>query len=128
MNHKHDFRNMSNAELNGLGASYAKEFTEEGFWAKLRKVVGKVGKNLLEPVLKLYYAARDQHTPVWAKAVIIGALGYFISPIDLIPDMIPVIGYADDAAVVAAAVATVAAHIKEEHTKKARETCRQWLG
>lgn len=124
----YDFRNMNDNELNKLGIGYTKDFSEKGFWDKLRNVVGKVGKNLLEPVLKLYYAALDQDTPTWAKTVMIGALGYFISPIDLIPDVIPVIGYADDAAVIAAAVATVAAHIKEDHAKKARETCRQWFG
>ena len=128
MSNANDFRNMSNDELNALGADYAGKFSEQGFWSKVRKVASKVGGKILEPALKLYYAAGDKDTPVWAKSVIIGALGYFISPVDLIPDVIPILGYADDATVIAGAIATVAAHIKEEHTRKAKETCRQWLG
>lgn len=69
----------------------------------------------------------DSDTPVWAKGIIFAALGYFISPVDAIPDITPVIGYTDDLGVLVAALAAVASHIKEEHTAKAKETLKQWF-
>ena len=74
----------------------------------------------------LYYVAKDDETPASAKALIFGALGYFISPIDLIPDITPVIGFGDDLAVLTATIATVIASIKEEHKQKAKEQMKKW--
>lgn len=107
---------------------FGKDYSEEGFWTKVRNFAKVAGEGVLDPALKLYFAALDPATPIWAKTVIYTALGYFISPIDAIPDATPIVGYADDMGVLAAAVATVAAHIKEEHVKKARETLRSWFG
>lgn len=53
----------------------------------------------MEPALKMYYAATDADTPTWAKTTIYGALGYFISPIDVIPGITPLVGYTDDVGV-----------------------------
>jgi uncharacterized membrane protein YkvA (DUF1232 family) len=75
----------------------------------------------------MYYSATDPDTPRWAKATIYGALGYFISPLDGIPDLLPVVGYSDDLGILLAAVAAVAAYIKDEHTVKAQATLSQWL-
>jgi uncharacterized membrane protein YkvA (DUF1232 family) len=108
-------------------SGFGSEYSEEGFWDKVKKYAKVAGEGVLEPALKLYYAAQDPSTPTWAKGVIFGALGYFISPIDAIPDLTPVVGYADDLGVLVAAVATVAAHIKEEHVKRARDTLRNWF-
>lgn len=82
----------------------------------------------MEPALKLYYSAQDSDTPIWAKTTIYGALGYFISPIDAIPDLSPIVGYSDDLGVLVAALATVAASIKNEHGVKAKETLKRWFG
>ena len=81
----------------------------------------------MEPALKMYYAAMDSDTPAWAKATIFAALGYFIFPIDAIPDVAPVVGYADDLGVLASALATTAANIKDDHVKKAKETLARWF-
>ncbi|WCY74099.1 YkvA family protein [Pseudomonas aeruginosa] len=74
-----------------------------------------------------YYAATDSDTPTWAKTTIYGALGYFISPIDVIPDITPIVGYTDDIGVLCAALAATATHIKAEHVTKAKETLKQWF-
>ena len=66
-------------------------------------------------------------TPVWAKTAIIGALGYFISPIDAIPDIMPVVGYTD-VGVLAAATAAVATYIDEDVKKKAKDKMKYWFG
>ncbi|MBP6718447.1 MAG: DUF1232 domain-containing protein, partial [Rhodoferax sp.] len=75
----------------------------------------------------MYYAALDSDTPVWAKTAIFAALGYFISPVDAIPDVVPLVGYADDLGILAAAFAATAANIKEEHVRKAKETLSNWF-
>ena len=107
---------------------FAKEYSERSFWEKVRGFARAAGEGVLEPALKLFYASQDAETPAWAKAVIYSALGYFISPLDAIPDMTPIVGYADDLGVLVAAVATVAAHIKPQHTQRAKETLREWFG
>lgn len=107
---------------------YSKEYSEEGFWKKVKKYALKAGKEVIEKALMLFYALQDKDTPTWAKTIIVAALGYFICPIDAIPDVTPVVGYADDLGALAAAFATVAAYIKEEHKQKAKETLKRWFG
>jgi uncharacterized membrane protein YkvA (DUF1232 family) len=117
---------MMTIEQEDRGGSRS-EFSDGRFWKKLQRSALSAGESVLESALKLYFAARDGDTPLWAKAVILSALGYFVSPIDAILDVTPGIGYADDLGVLAAAIATVAVHIKDEHTKRARETLRNWF-
>lgn len=106
---------------------YTKDFSEDGFWDKVTGYAKKAGKKVIEPSLKMYYAAQDPDTPVWAKTIIYGALGYFILPIDAIPDVAPVVGYTDDLTTIAAALAAVASNIKDEHAEKAAEKMKQWF-
>lgn len=111
-----------------MAEDFSSQYSDSGFWDKVKGYAKVAGKSALEPALKMYYAALDSDTPVWAKTTIFGALGYFISPIDVIPDMLPVVGYTDDIGVLVAAAAAVAAHIKTEHVEKAKTTLKQWLG
>ena len=74
----------------------------------------------------LYHTAMDKDAPASAKALILGALGYFIPPIDTIPDVTPVIGFSDDLAVLTATILKVVASIKEEHKQKAKEQMKKW--
>jgi uncharacterized membrane protein YkvA (DUF1232 family) len=107
---------------------FEREFTDASFWDKSKNVAKLAGKTVLEPALKLYYSAKDPDTPMWAKSAIYGALGYFISPIDAIPDFTPILGYSDDIGVLMAAAVAVATYIKKEHAEKAKETIEQWFG
>lgn len=95
-------------------------FEEETLWNKIKSVTKKVGKEVLVLILTLFYCLKDKDTPAWAKSVIIGALIYFISPIDAIPDFLPG-GYVDDIAVLLGASSTVVVHIKPEHRERANE-------
>ena len=104
-----------------------KNYSEAGFWQKLNTFARKAGHNLVEKSLQLFYAAESPDTPVWAKGVVMGALAYFISPIDAIPDPIPVIGFTDDLGVLIGAVATIAAHITPKEKKKAAEKMAEWF-
>lgn len=107
---------------------FVKEYSEDSFWDKAKRYAKEAGEAVLEPALKLYYAAQDPDTPAWAKTTIYGALGYFIFPIDAVADITPLVGYVDDLGVLVSATATVAAHVKDEHAKKAKETLKQWFG
>ena len=106
---------------------YSGEFTDSSFWQKLASAAKTAGRELIEKSLIMYYAMMDPDTPVWAKTVLLGALGYFICPIDAIPDAVPLAGYSDDAGAIALALGTVAAHIKPEHKEMARNKASEWL-
>jgi uncharacterized membrane protein YkvA (DUF1232 family) len=106
---------------------FSSHYSDDGFWGKIKTYAKSAGRGVLEQALKMYYSATDPDTPLWAKTTIYGALGYFISPIDAIPDLLPALGYTDDLGVLIAAAAAVAAHIKDEHVQKARETLKQWF-
>ena len=107
---------------------FSKEYSEENFWNKVKKFAVKAGKEVVVRSLTLYFCLQDKDTPKWAKAVIVGALGYFICPLDAIPDVTPVVGFSDDFGVLAASLATVAIYIKDEHKKRAEETWNKWFG
>ncbi|NVZ64347.1 DUF1232 domain-containing protein [Pseudomonas gingeri] len=108
-------------------SSFEKDYSDDSFWEKVKTYAKAAGESALEPALKMYYAATDSDTPAWAKTAIYGALGYFISPIDAIPDPVPLLGYTDDVGVLCAALATTAAHIKNTHVARAQETLKQWF-
>jgi len=106
---------------------FSSAYSDGNFWDKVKNFAKAAGEEVLTPALKLYYAAQDSETPAWAKATIYAALGYFISPVDAIPDPAPLIGYADDLGVLAAAVAATAANIKDDHVAKAKDTLARWF-
>lgn len=106
---------------------YTGSYSEEGFWNKLRRFGRKAGRQLVEMALQLFYALKSSDTPLWAKTVIVGALGYFISPVDAIPDVIPVLGCSDDLAVMTAALHTVASCVTDEIRAKAAAQTARWF-
>ena len=106
---------------------FRKDYSEDSFWAKLARYAKTAGRQTVESALQLYYASLAPETPAWAKGVIYGALGYFISPIDIIPDLIPG-GYTDDLGILAAALAAVAMHITPEIRTRAAEKILDWFG
>jgi uncharacterized membrane protein YkvA (DUF1232 family) len=91
------------------------------FFALLRRALRVIP--FAREVLAMYYALLDSRTPTWVKATVVGAIAYFISPVDVIPDLLPVLGYTDDASVVFGAYQAVAAHITDDHRLQADD----WL-
>ena len=79
-------------------ATYAGNYSDESFNHKVKRFGKKMGGKLLFNVYVLYYVLKSKDVPIKVKAEIIGALGYVIVPLDLIPDFIPVAGFADDLA------------------------------
>jgi uncharacterized membrane protein YkvA (DUF1232 family) len=96
-----------------------------GFWSKVKRVAARLP--FAEDLLSAYYCAFDRTTPIQVKAALLGALAYFVLPVDLIPDILPVLGYADDAAVLATALRLVASHIRPEHREAARQALARGL-
>ncbi len=91
-----------------------------GFWPKFRRVAARLP--FAEDLLAAYYAATDRRTPRSVRAVLLGALAYFVLPTDAIPDIAPLLGFTDDAAVLAAALKTLARHIRPDHHRRAQQT------
>jgi uncharacterized membrane protein YkvA (DUF1232 family) len=96
-----------------------------GFWKKTKRVAGKLP--FAEDLLAAYYCAFDRDTPLQVKAALLGALAYFVLPFDFIPDVLPVLGFADDAAVLATALRMVAGHMRPEHRDAARAALARGL-
>jgi uncharacterized membrane protein YkvA (DUF1232 family) len=96
-----------------------------GFWSKAKRVAARLP--FAEDLLSAYYCAFDRTTPIQVKAALLGALAYFVLPFDLVPDILPVLGYADDAAVLATALRLVASHIRPEHREAARQALARGL-
>jgi uncharacterized membrane protein YkvA (DUF1232 family) len=91
----------------------------KGFWPKIRRTASKIP--FAGQVLSVWFAARDPETPAAAKGLMLGALAYFVLPIDAIPDIFAGIGFTDDAAVIAALIATLGANIRKRHKDQAAE-------
>ena len=108
--------------------SYSEHYTEEGFWKKVKRFASKLGRKGLRAGFTLFYCLQDPETPTWAKGVIVGALGYFILPLDAIPDFIPGAGLTDDLGALMAALGTVSAYIKDEHKQRSKEQVERILG
>lgn len=107
---------------------YEAAFSEDGLSSKLTRYAKTAGREVVEKALLLYYALQQPHTPAWARATIISALGYFIVPLDAIADLTPGIGYADDLGVLALAIATVAGQIDDGVRRKAAARLETWFG
>jgi uncharacterized membrane protein YkvA (DUF1232 family) len=96
---------------------YGTYYSDNRLWKKIERVAKKVGATVLLPVFTLYYMLQDDKVSLQHKAYIVGALGYFILPIDLIPDgILPVIGFTDDIAV----MTLVLKLVKDSITRKSR--------
>ncbi|GAB5450107.1 MAG: hypothetical protein Hals2KO_04350 [Halioglobus sp.] len=115
-------------QADATGNEYSAAYSESGFWAKLKSYAATAGREVVEKALLLYYAAQEEKAPAWAKATIVGALGYFITPLDAVVDLTPGVGYVDDLGVLALAVAAVAAYINDDVRAKARAKMGEWFG
>lgn len=105
---------------------YSTHFSELSFMQKIGRVGEYLGDTLLLPILKLYYILRSPEVPLKAKLYITGALGYFILPIDFIPDFIPgLLGFSDDLIVVGIILKQVSTYATPEITAKAEALLRK---
>ena len=106
-------------------AKYRPYYNKEELWSKLLSTARLAGRKVVYNVLLLYYVLQSKETKLSDKAKIIGALGYFIFPADLIPDLMPVVGYTDDLAALAWCIYSVAKNVTPEIKEKAAAKARQ---
>src|SRR6201988_3642203 len=102
-----------------------RESVRRRVWIKFKRVVAKLP--FAEDLLAAYYCAFDRNTPRHVQAALLGAIAYFILPFDFVPDILPVLGFTDDAAVLATAIRLVAVHITPEHRDAARGALKRAL-
>jgi uncharacterized membrane protein YkvA (DUF1232 family) len=100
-----------------------RESVRRRFWIKFKQVVSQLP--FAEDLLAAYYCAFDKETPRHVQASLLGAIAYFILPLDFMPDMLPLLGFTDDAAVLATAIRLVASHVTQEHRDAARAALKR---
>lgn len=101
------------------------ERVRRNFWLKFKRLA--ISLPFAEELLAAYYCAFDRETPRHVQAALLGALAYFVLPFDFMPDMLPVLGFTDDAAVLATAIRMVASHITPEHRAAAHAAMTRGL-
>lgn len=102
-------------------SEHEKDYSEQGFWDKVQNYAAKAGSTLIYKALQLYYVAQSQECPTKVRAAIYSALGYFILPFDIILDITPVVGYSDDLAAIAMALALAQAYITPDIEQQAKD-------
>ena len=110
---------FTKAEMDAMrGVHHDDPTLKKSFWSKLKRLGGRIPFS--EDLVAAYYCATDPNTPNRVRIVLMGAIGYFILPTDAVADFLPLLGFADDAAVLTAAIAQVAGSITPEHRKRAK--------
>jgi len=106
-------------KLNGL-------IVKRGFWPKIRRLA--LHLPFAEDALAMFFCAIDKETPATTKGILLAALAYFVLPTDAIPDLLPGLGFTDDAAVLTAAFAAASRHIQPRHKEQARAALEKIAG
>jgi uncharacterized membrane protein YkvA (DUF1232 family) len=117
---------FTKAEMDAIRAATRDETRlRQDFWAKLKRVARKIP--FAEDLLAAYFCAVDPATPKRVKLILLGAVAYFVIPMDAVADFLPLLGFADDAAMLTAAIAQVAGAINDSHRNRARATLKEDL-
>lgn len=107
---------------------YAEKYSESSFFDKIKNTVKSAGLTLIYKAMQLYYVTENPNCPKKIKAAIFAALGYFIMPLDVIPDFTPIVGYSDDAAAIALALGLAQFYIDDEVNRKAKNKIANIFG
>lgn len=107
---------------------YKKYYSENDLFEKIKKYAKVAGVNIVYIGLLLFYTLENPKLPLKIKSIIMGGLGYFIFPIDLIPDLMPVVGYSDDLGVLMGVLIIAAFYIDEDVKNKAKTKLKDWFG
>lgn len=106
---------------------YSSKFSEFKLWTLLKNSAQRLGTKVVYSALLLYYSYKRKETPAWAKRTIIGVLGYLIAPIDMIPDLSPLLGFTDDLGFLSFGLVTIAAFINDEVKTNAKAHLGTWI-
>jgi uncharacterized membrane protein YkvA (DUF1232 family) len=100
---------------------------ESKLWNKITRFAKKAGIKLVYTALLLWFAYQRQETPKWAKRIILGVIAYFLSPIDMIPDLTPFLGFTDDLGILGMGLVAIAGYINEDVKVNARKKLQNWF-
>lgn len=106
---------------------YKSKIKGQEIWTFVTGSMHRLGQKAVYSLLLLYYAFKNGDTPAWAKNIIIGVIGYVLSPIDSIPDLTPLIGFTDDLGVLAFGLVNIACYIDTEVRQKAVLQMGKWF-
>lgn len=106
---------------------YKEKFTKSGFIEKIQRIAKRAGAKLVYAALILYYSMESNKMSIKDKALIVGALGYLITPLDFVPDAIPLAGLGDDLGVLIYVLQKVWGNIDDETKQKAKNKLSQWF-
>jgi uncharacterized membrane protein YkvA (DUF1232 family) len=109
-------------------AKFRRYYSDASFWDKVKRYSKEAGMKVVYPALLLQYMMKSDDVPLKAKLILSAALGYFILPIDFIPDFAPLLGFTDDLGVLLLIIRQMAVYITPEIRKQAREHLRKWFG
>ena len=107
---------------------YEKYYNENSFWSKIKSIAKKSGQKLIYIAFLLYYTLSSNNISKTDRAIIIGALGYFIFPLDIIPDYIPFFGYTDDLTILLYAYRRVKANLTDDIRYQAKNKISYFFG
>ena len=109
-------------------ARYRKYYSDASFWDKLKRYSKVAGMKVVYPALLLHYLLKSNEVPLKTKLILSAALGYFILPVDFIPDFAPLLGFTDDVGVLLLILRQMAVYVTPEIKKLAREHVQKWFG
>ena len=107
--------------------NYKNRFSPGGFVEKISRIAKRAGVKLVYAALILYYTLESDQVSLKDKATIIGALGYLISPLDVVPDAIPIAGLSDDLAVLIYVLNRIWGDVSEDVKAKAKAKLATWF-
>lgn len=107
---------------------YQRAYSEKAFLAKLPRVARRLGRAALTQILRLYYVLMRKDLPGKTRVIILGVLGYFVLPVDLLPDIMPIVGFTDDLGLLVAAFAAASQYMDDDVKAKADAKVNSLLG
>ena len=110
-----------------MSTNYSSHYSDDDFWSKIKGFAQKAGAKVVQPAFELYYSFKAEETPAWAKAIAVGALGYLLLPLDLVPDFIPGVGLLDDIATMSAAITSIGRYVTDDIRIKAKERAEEFF-
>ncbi|MGM9582428.1 MAG: YkvA family protein [Phascolarctobacterium sp.] len=121
---KFDEKQITEKELQ----KYEQHYSDDNFLDKVKKYGKLIGINALYKAVQLWFVMQKPDVPAGTKAVIMGALGYLIAPLDFLPDLVPVLGYTDDLVAITFALIKVQGYVDEEVERKSKNLLAKLFG
>ena len=121
-------KKLSDEECRDNAEKHSKDYSDAAFFEKAMKFAKVIGREALYKAFQLYYVLQKPELPTKTKTILMGALAYLVLPADLVPDVLPIVGYSDDFAVIAYAFWQALPYMDDEVNAKADKMIRKIFG